>query len=654
MGKPLNSCAKLSLIVLSCWGGGMLAEDNEVTVSSVEGLVAELASCDGVTPKTILLQVGDYQLTSAQQSTNSSYGISHLSPKAYVTIKGGGTNPEDTKLIGDGVTGRIMYLSSNTITLENLTLTNGVTVDASGGSAKRGAALAGKGVITNCLIIGNTSLGIGGGVSSSSKTDGMQLWNCRILNNSGSTGGGAYYARLYDCIMAGNIARTGEGGGGYECTLVGGVVSNNATQASKDGGGLFYSNAAGTGFVCNESKQKGGAVYRGVLTNCWFAGNFAKRGAAASNATLIDCKIYDNTASVEGGGIYASTADRCEIWNNYVSGSGGAASFSTLTNNCKIFCNFATSKGGGLYGCTSEVCVVWDNFANGNGGGVCEGIIRYSVISNNFTGATGYNACSVDIYDSVISGMSISYGQATRCIFTNIGDVQSLTRNPHYTTNQQSYYAYSWYPNATNCLFVGNNLTTSSSSLFCGVQLASRSSLVVNCTIVSNKYNYLARYCWDPEYPLLMQNTVIYDNFRYGTSTPRDIYILTDANVTESNKANRCSVGAFILDHCVYKTKPAEVDLVPYTLDDSLYRFGTDGFAADPGFMLAGDSNHPFSLKRTSTLRGRGRPLDWMNDAYDLRGDADNGKYRRLRDGKVDIGCYQCWIDSVALRITIR
>ena len=146
---------------------------------------------------------------------------------------------------------------------------------------------------------------------------------------------------------------------------------------------------------------------------------------------------------------------------------------------------------------------------------------------------------------------------------------------------------------------------------------------------------------------MLIQNTVIYDNFAYESTTLRDIFVATSGD-------NRCEVGALIFDHCVYKTKLSTLDLTDYTLDNSLYRFGENGFASDPGFMLAGDSDHPFSLKRTSALRGRGRPLDWMNDAYDLRGDADDGKYRRLRDGAVDIGCYQCWIDPVSLRITIR
>ena len=43
-----------------------------------------------------------------------------------------------------------------------------------------------------------------------------------------------------------------------------------------------------------------------------------------------------------------------------------------------------------------------------------------------------------------------------------------------------------------------------------------------------------------------------------------------------------------------------------------------------------------------------------MIGAYDLRGDADGGKYLRLQDGDVDIGCYQCWLDPIGTSIVIR
>lgn len=580
-----------------------------VTVSTVDELVSELSACDGETPKTIILAEGDYQLTSAHQTTNGTYGISHLAIPKKVTLKGAGDSPEDVRIIGDGETGRIMYLSSNSIVLDNLTLTNGVTVDAetvtNGKEEFRGAGLVGYGVITNCIIIGNHASGIGGAVASSSRTTGMTMYNSLIINNSGTTCGGVYNARCWDCTIAGNTARTGEGGGAYSCTLVGGIVSNNVVEASKDGGGLYGCSATGTTITYNSAaSQKGGGAASGAYTNCAFIGNYAKYGGGVSRARLYKCNIYNN---------------------------------------------MSTSHGGGLYGCIADNCTIWNNFAKGEGGGHCDGTNYFSVVSNNFSAGAGPNSYGTDLFDCQIIGMSVGDGSATRCVFRDIGYEQSLIGNPHYSTNQQSIYAYNYYPNATNCLFIGNKLNGASSSLFCGVQGANKASSIVNCTVVSNTYNYLARYFRDQKYPILIQNTVFYDNFKYGGTPARDVHIVTDPE-----NANRCAAGALIFDHCAYKTKTSTLDLAEYILDDSLYCFGEDGFGADPKFVLAKDAVHPYSLRLSSPLIGRGRVCDWMTGAYDIRGEEDDGKYLRVRDGKVDIGCYQCWLNPVGMTVVVR
>jgi hypothetical protein len=579
-----------------------------VTVSTVDELVSELSACDGETPKTIILAEGDYQLTSAQAYQSSSWGVSHLLIPSNVTLRGAGEKPENTRLIGDGATCRILQLQSGCI-VDNLTLTNGVT-SGSEDKPSRGAAVAGDGgVVTNCVLIGNYAKGAGGAVTSSSKTNGIILERCKVLNNTGTTGGGVHSVRCYGCLIAGNSSRTGEGGGGYGSMLIDCVVSNNSTIASKSGGGLCDSSATGTLFVNNIAKQRGGGVassgdsgFSGVYSNCTFVGNSGKYGGAANRVILLDCEIKYNAASSNGGGTYSCS-----------------------NVNCTVSGNFATTYGGGLY----------------------LGIVQNTVISNNFSKNTGPNTYDADMFDCVIYGMAAAGGSATRCVFTGIGDVQSLTQNQYWSTNQASTYAYYNYPNATNCLFVGNRLTSSSSALFCGVQVANKSSSAVNCTVVSNTYNYLVRYCRDETYPMTFMNTVIYGNRNYLDTIDRDIHIATSGD-------NRCEVGALIFDHCAYKTKTSTLDLAEYILDDSLYCFGEDGFGADPKFVLAKDAVHPYSLRLSSPLIGRGRVCDWMTGAYDIRGEEDDGKYLRVRDGKVDIGCYQCWLNPVGMTVVVR
>jgi hypothetical protein len=43
-----------------------------------------------------------------------------------------------------------------------------------------------------------------------------------------------------------------------------------------------------------------------------------------------------------------------------------------------------------------------------------------------------------------------------------------------------------------------------------------------------------------------------------------------------------------------------------------------------------------------------------MASAYDIRYLEDGGRYLRIRDGKVDLGCYQCWLDPVGLSVSVR
>jgi hypothetical protein len=80
-----------------------------------------------------------------------------------------------------------------------------------------------------------------------------------------------------------------------------------------------------------------------------------------------------------------------------------------------------------------------------------------------------------------------------------------------------------------------------------------------------------------------------------------------------------------------------------------MYKFGVDGFGADPKFALK-NAAHPFEPKTTSPLLGLGAVEAWMADATDIRGEG----YARLREGKVDIGCYQCWLNPAGTLLSIR
>jgi hypothetical protein len=56
-----------------------------------------------------------------------------------------------------------------------------------------------------------------------------------------------------------------------------------------------------------------------------------------------------------------------------------------------------------------------------------------------------------------------------------------------------------------------------------------------------------------------------------------------------------------------------------------------------------------YTPKRTSPLRGKGLLLAWMaEEATDFAGNP------RVRDGKVDIGCFQYWLNPLGFSLWVR
>lgn len=129
------------------------------------------------------------------------------------------------------------------------------------------------------------------------------------------------------------------------------------------GGTLDVNNSS---FYENES-SKGGAIYLNGLTSATlnaskFYNNRAPFGGAihTSHSTRInDCQIYDNTSTRSGGGIYndsivATSITRTEIYQNSAQ-SGGGIYYNRITQDrhtildSKIYNNTASASGGGIY-----------------------------------------------------------------------------------------------------------------------------------------------------------------------------------------------------------------------------------------------------------------------------------------------------------------
>jgi hypothetical protein len=100
----------------------------------------------------------------------------------------------------------------------------------------------------------------------------------------------------------------------------------------------------------------------------------------------------------------------------------------------------------------------------------------------------------------------------------------------------------------------------------------------------------------------------------------------------------------FCFSNCVWNVRGSWT----YTTQDESYVDGENYVLGEAGNLkFLGNGEHPYTPRLTSVLREAGKVLDWMEDSVDIAGNP------RLRDGKVDIGAYQCWIMPKGFVITV-
>jgi len=269
--------------------------------------------------------------------------------------------PQLTIIQGHQVTGTIndagairgVYMADGA-RLSGFTVTNGATLatwnawegrpEHSGGGVYCDSTNA---VLTNCLIIGNSASGSGGGAR------GGSLYSCTLTNNSSEWfGGGASGATLYSCLLTGNSASVAGGGanGGalHDCTLTansaeqggGAAVSIlydcliTANSASLYGGGAVGGNLFNCRLTGNSADMNGGGVRNGVLYNCVLAANRAENGSAACGTydwggdacVLYNCTLVNNEAAASGCAVARLVGPRgdCRLYNCIIYGNRGA------------------------------------------------------------------------------------------------------------------------------------------------------------------------------------------------------------------------------------------------------------------------------------------------------------------------------------------
>ena len=507
----------------------------------------------------VIIAKGFYRLPAEACSTNQPGGVGLSHFYVNTRLVGAGETREETVLAGTGEF-RIFSVSQDG-RVENLTISNGYA-RAYGDypNSQRGGGVYGSGRMVNCAIL-----------------------DCHAQTYAGGAGGGMTLER---CLVRGCSAESGGGmhsGAAYHTTF----CANSAISTSiGNGGGIFSVLAVHCNVLSNSCAKNGGGGYQiAVASNCLFSAN---------------------NAGESGGGVYNLSLDVGRLVN------------------CDIIGN-AAAKGGGLY--QVEACggLVCDNYSTSHGGGVYSSLCRAVTNRNNICGekATGNNSYMSDFYDCSIEGTDVSWGSATRCVFSGIGRQVSLKDNPYSQASVACTRVWIYFPNATNCLFRDNCV---SAYLFQGGGAAKLTSTLVNCTVVSNVCATVIGGFKDANFPFVAVNSVFFGN-SLANGTKRDLSILADTLVSFSSVA--------------FAVSPLSTSSYP---KGALLKFGEDGFGADPKF--AGGDSHPYALRAASPLRGAGVWSAWMAGASDIRSQA---RWARANGESVDIGCYQYWRDATTM-----
>ncbi len=224
-----------------------------------------------------------------------------------ITVRGI-SGPENTVILGKGPNGsnavRGVYMLTGV--LDGFTVSNGHTwasgdnySDQSGG----GVNMRSGGIVTNCIISGNSA---------------------------DQDGGGTYYGIVNNSTIRGNSAEDDGGGSCY------GIVNNSTIRGNSavdNGGGTCNCTVNKSKIIGNLARSFGGGAYYSTVNNCAISGNSADLGGGAYNSTINNSVVSGNSATEGGGGTRGRRINNSTISGNSAGLRGGGTSYSTVSNS---------------------------------------------------------------------------------------------------------------------------------------------------------------------------------------------------------------------------------------------------------------------------------------------------------------------------------
>jgi hypothetical protein len=250
-----------------------------------------------------------------------------------------GAGRESTILDGNQA-GRVVA-SSGQLTLQDLTIRNGLITGQRGGGIFNSATL----TLSNTLVVSNTAASsYGGGINNQGV---LLLQNSAVVSNTATSMAGGIYnydssvITITNSLIAGNDGG-GPGGGVYNdrgyLVMTNATIRDNSSSVSGSGGGGIYA-LGGTVILSattvhgNDAAGTGGGIYSNeavlTITNSTISGNAANSSggiytAGAAQTSILNSTIaYNQRVAGSGGGIFNSPTGSIYLKNNIVANNEG-------------------------------------------------------------------------------------------------------------------------------------------------------------------------------------------------------------------------------------------------------------------------------------------------------------------------------------------
>lgn len=518
-------------------------------------------------------------------------------------------------------------------------LTRCVLVDNRAVSGGVGGASCWPRNLSGSTFVGNSSTGYGGAVVGD---ENMVVEGCAFSNNVSGAEGGVMTlrrtARVARCVFSGNAAN-----------LYGGAIASWAQSGSNGGAGSVFE---GCQFVQNTAKQYGGAVGAQSpgadspvqFRSCVFNGNYAPGteytggcatyGGAYSNCTFSGHLASNATAKAKGGIVFGGAEGPvpvvdCVFSNNY--GISLGLVYKATCTNTLFYGNEVPRNCGVVRGCTAVDCRFVGNRKYDTFCGI--------VIAPDYTVTPEANNPSGDAIESTLVKCDLDLGGILNCVLVDC--------HIHTLTNKGALCAFYGHNVATNCLIENCNPPDQGRGLVyrwgsVGTSYVSGSDYV-NCTFADNVFPRM--YSHQQEYGVYtpFKNCVFYNN------RDRSGNLIDVAYKVKDNHGDLTNLDSGLaLSNCVFGAA-----VTSQIAGDTWHDLGGNKVVPPDRLLVAGARAaalgvHKYSLRAESPAIGMGDAR--MFTAADL----DYAGKPRLRDGRLDPGCFECWLNVLGTTLIIR